>query len=288
MAHDPPSPPPAANGPAVPEGDEVGVARPPAEQPRELSADEGLEGEDAEGEDGEEDAEAEGPDPLDAPVPEPPPPSDAKEPEPVPAVLWESESDHLDASVPQAAASAEAEIDPAALDIDAVKVVNRLHQNGHQAYLVGGCVRDLLLGRKPKDFDIATCARPSEVRGSSATAASSAAASASPTSTSGTGRSSRSPPSAPTPSSELDPTERADGRGAPGRPAHPGGQRLRHRRAGRAPPGLHHQRPLLRRGRGAGASTTSRAAATSPSVWCAPSATPNAGCARTRFASCER
>jgi poly(A) polymerase len=158
MTHDPPFPPPAADGPAAPEGDEAGVATPP-----ELSADEDVEGEDAEGEEGDE--EAEGPDPLDAPVPEPPPPSDAKEPEPVPAVLWESESDQLDASVPQAAASAEAEIDPAALDIDAVKVVNRLHQNGHEAYLVGGCVRDLLVGRTPKDFDIATSALPSEVRG---------------------------------------------------------------------------------------------------------------------------
>ncbi len=117
------------------------------------------------GEEEDEEGEEEGPDPLDAPVPEPPPPADAREPEPVPAVLWESEADQLDASVPQAAASAQAEIDPRALDIDAVKVVNRLHQSGHQAYLVGGCVRDLLVGRTPKDFDIATSALPSEVRG---------------------------------------------------------------------------------------------------------------------------
>jgi tRNA nucleotidyltransferase/poly(A) polymerase len=38
-----------------------------------------------------------------------------------------------------------------------------LKQRGHQAYLVGGCVRDLLLGRPPKDFDVATSARPDEV-----------------------------------------------------------------------------------------------------------------------------
>lgn len=57
-----------------------------------------------------------------------------------------------------------AEIDPAELDPDALKVVLRLHAHGHQAYLVGGCVRDLLLGRKPKDFDIATSATPNEVR----------------------------------------------------------------------------------------------------------------------------
>ncbi len=56
------------------------------------------------------------------------------------------------------------EIDPAQLDPDAIKVVLRLHQHGHQAYLVGGCVRDLLLGRRPKDFDIATSAHPGEVR----------------------------------------------------------------------------------------------------------------------------
>ncbi len=56
------------------------------------------------------------------------------------------------------------EIDPDHLDPDALKVVARLRQFGHQAYLVGGCVRDLLLGRTPKDFDIATSAHPGEVR----------------------------------------------------------------------------------------------------------------------------
>ncbi|MCI0669085.1 MAG: polynucleotide adenylyltransferase PcnB [Myxococcaceae bacterium] len=50
-------------------------------------------------------------------------------------------------------------------DYDAVKVVTRLHQFGHQAYFVGGCVRDLILGRTPKDFDIATSATPNQVRG---------------------------------------------------------------------------------------------------------------------------
>src|SRR6516162_4634985 len=42
----------------------------------------------------------------------------------------------------------------------AKKVIARLRAAGHQAYLVGGCVRDLLLGRAPKDFDVATDARP--------------------------------------------------------------------------------------------------------------------------------
>ncbi len=50
------------------------------------------------------------------------------------------------------------------VDDDAVKVVRRLRRYGYEAYLVGGGVRDLLIGRRPKDFDVATSARPSEVR----------------------------------------------------------------------------------------------------------------------------
>jgi poly(A) polymerase len=50
------------------------------------------------------------------------------------------------------------------VDPDAAKVVKRLTRHGHTAYLVGGGVRDLLLGQKPKDFDVATSARPHEVR----------------------------------------------------------------------------------------------------------------------------
>ncbi len=46
----------------------------------------------------------------------------------------------------------------------ALKVLYRLHEAGYQAYLVGGSVRDLLLGHQPKDFDIVTNARPQEVR----------------------------------------------------------------------------------------------------------------------------
>jgi putative nucleotidyltransferase with HDIG domain len=42
-------------------------------------------------------------------------------------------------------------------------IVERLRAAGHAAYYVGGCVRDLLLGREPKDYDIATSARPHEV-----------------------------------------------------------------------------------------------------------------------------
>ena len=47
---------------------------------------------------------------------------------------------------------------------NAVSVVDRLQKAGYQAYLVGGCVRDLLIGMPPKDFDVATSATPEQVR----------------------------------------------------------------------------------------------------------------------------
>src|SRR5262245_4019975 len=50
------------------------------------------------------------------------------------------------------------------IDPDALKVLYRLHGAGMKAYLVGGSVRDLLLGRVPKDFDIGTDAAPQAVR----------------------------------------------------------------------------------------------------------------------------
>jgi poly(A) polymerase len=56
------------------------------------------------------------------------------------------------------------DIEPRRLDADAVRVVARLRQHGYEAYLVGGCVRDLLIGKEPKDFDIATSATPNQVR----------------------------------------------------------------------------------------------------------------------------
>ncbi|MDA0977127.1 MAG: polynucleotide adenylyltransferase PcnB [Proteobacteria bacterium] len=55
-------------------------------------------------------------------------------------------------------------IDNHHISINAIKVVNRLTEHGYQAYVVGGCVRDLLLGKTPKDFDVATDAHPEEVR----------------------------------------------------------------------------------------------------------------------------
>jgi poly(A) polymerase len=44
------------------------------------------------------------------------------------------------------------------------QICRTLRQSGHQAYLVGGCVRDLLLGREPSDYDVATDARPERVQ----------------------------------------------------------------------------------------------------------------------------
>ena len=58
----------------------------------------------------------------------------------------------------------DAPLDEDAIDADAAKVVRRLERAGFQAYLVGGCVRDLLLSGRPKDFDVATSARPDDVR----------------------------------------------------------------------------------------------------------------------------
>src|SRR6202034_3963984 len=42
----------------------------------------------------------------------------------------------------------------------AIAILRNLRDEGHQAYLAGGCVRDLLLGRQPKDYDVATSATP--------------------------------------------------------------------------------------------------------------------------------
>ena len=58
---------------------------------------------------------------------------------------------------------AEHNISRAQISENALKVLYRLKNAGYEAYLVGGGVRDLLLGREPKDFDVATSARPEEV-----------------------------------------------------------------------------------------------------------------------------
>jgi poly(A) polymerase len=50
------------------------------------------------------------------------------------------------------------------IDRNALKILYRLKDHGHTAYLVGGAVRDLVLGRQPADFDIATDARPQQIK----------------------------------------------------------------------------------------------------------------------------
>ncbi|HEY4069138.1 MAG TPA: polynucleotide adenylyltransferase PcnB [Burkholderiaceae bacterium] len=56
-------------------------------------------------------------------------------------------------------------IDPKLVDERAVKVVATLVEGGFEAYIVGGAVRDLLVGMRPKDFDVATNATPEQVKG---------------------------------------------------------------------------------------------------------------------------
>jgi poly(A) polymerase len=56
-------------------------------------------------------------------------------------------------------------IDPALVDERALNVVHTLKEAGFQAYIVGGAVRDMMLGLRPKDFDVATNATPEQVKG---------------------------------------------------------------------------------------------------------------------------
>lgn len=60
--------------------------------------------------------------------------------------------------------ASEHDIDPTQIDDDAVYVLKRLREAGFLAFLVGGSVRDLLLKKSPKDFDISTSAKPEEVK----------------------------------------------------------------------------------------------------------------------------
>lgn len=57
-----------------------------------------------------------------------------------------------------------AERDPNQQREFALSIVRRLRESGYEAYWAGGCVRDSLLGRQPKDYDVATNARPPEIR----------------------------------------------------------------------------------------------------------------------------
>ena len=50
------------------------------------------------------------------------------------------------------------------VSVNALKTLKRLHDMRHECYIVGGSVRDMLVGKIPKDFDIATDARPEQMR----------------------------------------------------------------------------------------------------------------------------
>ncbi len=68
------------------------------------------------------------------------------------------------AGAPRIIARAEHSISRRGISANALRVLYRLREGGYQAFLVGGCLRDLLLGITPKDFDVATSARPEEVK----------------------------------------------------------------------------------------------------------------------------
>jgi poly(A) polymerase len=68
------------------------------------------------------------------------------------------------AAKPRVIPRAEHTISRAHISPNALRVLYRLKDGGFHAFLVGGCVRDLLLGREPKDFDVATDALPEQVR----------------------------------------------------------------------------------------------------------------------------
>lgn len=82
---------------------------------------------------------------------------DALTPHPDPA-------SHEPVQEPEVIDSRQHGIDRAAISPNALKVLNRLREGGHDAFIVGGGVRDMLLGREPKDFDVATDALPEEVK----------------------------------------------------------------------------------------------------------------------------
>jgi len=67
-------------------------------------------------------------------------------------------------TVPVIVPRAEHPISRRDIDADALRVLYRLHESGYEAYLVGGSVRDLLLSRRPKDFDIGTSAHPYQIK----------------------------------------------------------------------------------------------------------------------------
>src|SRR5262245_22222274 len=82
-----------------------------------------------------------------------------------PSALTPNEKDAISQSSPPVIVPrADHPISRANISPNALKVLYRLNDAGYQAFLVGGAVRDLLLGLSPKDFDVATNAHPEEVR----------------------------------------------------------------------------------------------------------------------------
>ena len=77
-------------------------------------------------------------------------------------IRYKNGADGLDA-VAQVYSKSENGIDQSLVDRNAVSVIKRLTGAGYESYIVGGAVRDLLLGRIPKDFDVATAASPRQV-----------------------------------------------------------------------------------------------------------------------------
>ena len=82
-------------------------------------------------------------------------------PEPAPQAPAEQERGGLPRIYPRS----EHTLSRSLVSENALKVLYRLKKAGFEAYLVGGCVRDLLLGREPKDFDVVTNAHPEQIRG---------------------------------------------------------------------------------------------------------------------------
>ncbi|MFZ9888256.1 MAG: poly(A) polymerase, partial [Myxococcota bacterium] len=81
------------------------------------------------------------------------------------ARLFDEEEETPDAAASTALETAsDPEIPLDLIDPEALWVVKRLRAKGYEAYLTGGCVRDLLLGIAPKDFDVATAAHPNQVK----------------------------------------------------------------------------------------------------------------------------
>ncbi len=67
-------------------------------------------------------------------------------------------------AAPTSIARSEHNLSSRDVDDDALKVIRRLQQNDFETYLVGGGVRDLLLGQRPKDFDLGTSAHPQQIK----------------------------------------------------------------------------------------------------------------------------